>query len=184
MKRYLFFVLFLLACGAAARAADDTRAVDVKASHATFAVVHALIERVTGSVPIVAANVTLGADGGGTPIAVDATLDPAHINTGDGDRDGDLVGSDWFDTKKFPLWTFRSSRVTPNADGTFSIAGVLTVHGVGVPVTLAASLVHGGAHPAYHATTTVDRHAFGMVVTRTDVLVGNEITIVLDVQTK
>jgi polyisoprenoid-binding protein YceI len=183
MNRRSFFVMFALACGAAAQAADDSRAVDVKASHATFAVQHALIERVTGSVPIVAANVTLSANGT-TPVAVDATLDPAHINTGDGDRDGDLIGSDWFDTKKFPLWTFKSSRVTPNADGTFGIAGVLTVHGVGVPITLAGSLVHGEPHPAYHATATVDRHAFGMVVTRTDALVGNEITIVLDVQTK
>jgi polyisoprenoid-binding protein YceI len=182
MKRF-FFLIVLVACGSGAWAADDTRAVDVKASHATFAVQHALIERVTGSVPIVSANVTVGADGT-TPAAVDATLDPAHINTGDGDRDGDLIGSDWFDTKKYPLWTFKSSHVAANPDGTFAIAGVLTVHGVGVSVTLTASLVHGAPHPAYHAVTMVDRHAFGMVVTRTDALVGNDVTILLDVQTK
>jgi polyisoprenoid-binding protein YceI len=182
MKR-VFFVICLFVSGAAAGAADEARPVDVKASHATFAVQHALIERVTGSVPIVSADVVVAADGT-TPTAVDATLDPAHINTGDGDRDGDLVGSDWFDTKKFPLWTFKSNRVTPGADGTFAVAGVLTVHGVGVPVSLTTMLVHGAPHPAYHAVTTVDRHAFGMVVTRTDALVGTQISIVLDVQTK
>ena len=51
-------------------------------------------------------------------------------------------------------------------------------------MTLTTTLVQRAPHPAYHAVTTVDRHAFGMVVTRTDALVGNEITIVLDVQTK
>jgi polyisoprenoid-binding protein YceI len=178
-----FLLAFMLLCTPVAGAADDTRAVDVRASHATFSVQHVLIERVTGTVPIVAAQVTLGPDGT-TPAAIDATLDPAHINTGDSDRDGDLIGSDWFDTQKFPLWTFKSSRVVGDAAGTYAIAGSLTVHGVGVPVTLATSLVHGAPHPAYHATTTVDRHAFGMVVTRTDALVGNEISIVLDVQTK
>jgi polyisoprenoid-binding protein YceI len=182
MRRF-FFVMLLLVCGGAARAADDARPVDVKTSHATFAVVHALVERVTGSVPIVSATILVGPDGT-TPVGAEATLDPARINTGDSDRDGDLVGSDWFDTKKYPLWTFKSSRVTPNADGTFAIAGTLTVHGVGVPVTLATTLVHGTPHPSYHAVTSVDRHAFGMVVTRTDALVGNQLSITLDVQTK
>jgi polyisoprenoid-binding protein YceI len=178
------FLALMLVCTAAARAAgDDVRPVDVKASHAAFSVQHVLVERVTGSVPIVSGDVTVGADGA-APLAVDATLDPARVDTGDGDRDGDLVGSDWFDTKKFPLWTFKSSRVIANPDGTFAIAGILTVHGVGVPVVLATSLVHRTPHPAYHATTTVDRHAFGMVVTRTDALVGNEVDIVIDAQTK
>jgi polyisoprenoid-binding protein YceI len=176
-------ILLVLACTTVARAADDAVTVDTKASRATFAVQHVLIERVTGTVPIVSAQLTVGADGA-TPTAVEATLDPSRINTGDGDRDGDLVGSDWFDTKKFPRWTFKSERVATNPDGTFAIAGVFTAHGVGVPVTLATSLVHGAPHPAYHATATVDRHAFGMVVTRTDALVGNTITITIDVLTK
>jgi hypothetical protein len=50
--------------------------------------------------------------------------------------------------------------------------------------SIPASLVHGAPHPAYHAVTMVDRHAFGVVVTRTDALVGNDVTILLDVQTK
>ena len=177
-----FLLAALLLCTAVAQASDDTLTVEVKASRATFFVRHALIQRVTGTVPIVAAEVAVGADGT-TPVAVDATLDPARIDTGDGDRDGDLTGPDWFDTKRFPRWTFKSNRSVAKSDGTYAVYGILTVHGVGVPVILATSLVRGTPHPAYHATTTVDRHAFGMVVTRTDALVGTEITIVLDVQT-
>ena len=182
MRRLVFVLLFACATFGPA-AADQTLTVDVKASRATFTVTHVLIEKVNGNVPIVSADVMVGPDGA-TPSAVDATLDPARIDTGDSDRDGDLIGSDWFDTGKFPLWTFNSTHVTPNAGGTFTIAGVLTIHGVGVPVVLTASVVHGGGHPAYHAVTTVDRHAFGMHVTRTDALVGNEVSIGLDIQTK
>jgi polyisoprenoid-binding protein YceI len=182
-----FALAFMLLCSSVAGAADTVVLNDpmlplnVKASHANFSVQHLLIDRVNGSVPIVSAAITLGADGL-TPTSVEATLNPARINTGDDDRDGNLTGSDWFDTKKFPLWTFKSNSVVASADGTYAIAGMLTIHGVGVPVTLATSLVRKAPHPLYHATTTVDRHAFGMVVTRTDALVGNDVTISLDVQ--
>jgi hypothetical protein len=49
---------------------------------------------------------------------------------------------------------------------------------------LTTTLVKTGTHLSYHATTTVDRHAFGMVVTRVDGLVGKDVSIVLDVQAK
>ncbi len=178
---------FMLLCSSVASAADTivlsnpNVPLDVKASHATFSVQHLLIEHVKGSVPIVSAAMTLAADGL-TPTSVEATLNPAHIDTGDEDRDGALTGSDWFDIKKFPLWTFKSDHVVANADGSYAIAGTLKIHGVEVPVTLATSLVRKAPHPLYHATTTVDRHAFGMVVTRVDALVGSDVTISLDVQ--
>ena len=179
----------LLVCTSAAGAADtvgladQTVPLDVKASRATFTIQHLLIDKVQGSVPIVSASVTLGPDGV-TPASVDATLDPNHINTGDEDRDGNLTGTDWFDTKKFPVWTFKSDHVTANGDGTYNVAGMLTIHGVSVPVTLATSVARKGPHPLYHATTTVDRHAFGMAITRTDGLVGKDVSIVIDVQAK
>jgi polyisoprenoid-binding protein YceI len=187
MKRLVFALL--LVCLSAASAAETvelsgaTLPLDVKASRAKFNVQHLLIEHVSGSVPIVSAEITLGADGV-SPVAVNATLDPTHINTGDEDRDGAITGSDWFDTKKFPLWTFTSDHVAKNPDGTYGISGTLTIHGVAVPVTLLTTLVQASPRPRYHATVTVDRHAFGMVVTRVDALVGKDVTIDLDVQVK
>jgi polyisoprenoid-binding protein YceI len=187
MKR--FALVMLLFCTSTANAADtvgvaDTKMpLDVKASQARFSVKHILIERVSGSIPIVSADIEVGADGL-TPTSVDATLDPSRIDTGDSDRDGALTGSDWFDTKRFPLWTFKSDRIIANPDKTYSISGTLTIHGVGIPVTLATVLVRKAPYPLYHATTIVDRHAFGMVVTRTDPLIGNDVAIDLDIQAK
>ncbi|MFN2459574.1 MAG: YceI family protein [Candidatus Velthaea sp.] len=181
----------VLACAVAAAllaarpcaAADDVRAVDVRQSRATFAVQHALVDRVTGTVPIVAATVRVAADGV-TPVAVEAALDARRVDSGDADRDADLQGPDWFDTKRFARWTFKSTNVAPAGPRAYTIAGVLTLHGTGVPVTLATTLVRGAPDPAYHAVAHVDRHAFGMTVTRADALVGTDVTITLDVRTR
>ena len=118
------------------------------------------------------------------PTAVEATLDPKHIASGNPDRDDDLQGPDWFDTQHFGRWTFTGSTVTPKADGAFTVAGALTVHGVAQPMTLDVTVVRGEPHPAYHAVGHVDRHAFGMRVTPTDVLIGSDVTITLDVETR
>jgi polyisoprenoid-binding protein YceI len=185
----LWWLVLVLLCTSVATAADTLELndagvpLDLRASQAKFTVQHLLIDHVSGTVPIVSAIIHVGADGL-TPVSVEATLDPAHINSGDDDRDGSITGADWFDVKKFPLWTFKSNAVVTNPDGTYAITGTLTIHGVGVPVTLATTVLRKAGHPAYHATTNVDRHAFGMIVTRTDALVGNDVGIVLDMQTK
>jgi polyisoprenoid-binding protein YceI len=172
------FVASLVFAVNAAAGAEDIH-IDAAHSKAQFSVNHVMIERVNGSIPVIAGTISVGADGV-TPTAVSATLDARHVATGDPDRDGDLIGSDWFDTKRFPTWTFTSTGVTPGAAGTFNIAGLLTVHGVAVPVTLAATVV---PHHGYRAVTHVDRHAFGMKVGRTDSLIGTDVTISLDIQT-
>jgi polyisoprenoid-binding protein YceI len=157
------------------------RAIDPARSHASFSVTHLYLARVTGTVPIMSGSVTL-APNSTVPTAVEATLDPNHIASGNPDRDDDLQGPDWFDTKRFAHWTFRSSAVTPKANGAFTVAGTLTVHGVAQPVNLDATVVRGEPHLAYHAVGHVDRHAFNMRVTPTDGLIGSDITITLDVE--
>jgi polyisoprenoid-binding protein YceI len=160
----------------------STLPIDTHASHATFSVAHVLIQNVTGRIPIVSGSIETMSDGT-TPEAVQATLDPRHIDSGDSDRDGDLQGPDWFDTAHYPQWTFASTSIRTTGPGAYDIAGTLTIHGVGAPIDLITTLVHGGPHPAYRAVTHVDRHAFGMTKTRVDGLVGSDVTIVLDIRT-
>lgn len=163
--------------------AQEMRAVDVARSRATFSVTHAFVQRVNGTLPIVSAAVALPPNGA-IPESAEATLDPRRIASGDGDRDEDLQGPDWFDTTRYPFWTFKSTKVVAGANGAFAVDGLLTIHGKSVPVVLDAKVVRGLPKPAYVATTHVDRHAFGMVVTRTDALVGSDVTIRLEVETK
>src|SRR3954462_15751446 len=51
------------------------------------------------------------------------------ITTGNKDRDGHLVGADFFDATSFPELTFRSSRFEKTSNNEFALQGDLTLHG-------------------------------------------------------
>lgn len=177
--------VMLLARPATAGADERAAGVAIDAAHArvTFTVTHIYVQHVTGTVPLVAGTITLP-PGGTVPTAVSATFDATRVETGDQDRDADLQGPDWFDTKRFPAWTFVSTAITPGTGGAFLVDGTLTVHGVAQPVRLTATTTRGLPHPAYHATATLDRHAFAMRRTPIDGLIGNDVAIALDVATR
>ncbi|GAC1414723.1 MAG: YceI family protein [Candidatus Velthaea sp.] len=162
--------------------ADEAHAIDGPHSRAAFTVTHVLVQRVGGTLPILSGTVTLGADG--RPSAVEATLDPKHIDTRDEDRDGDLQSADWFDTARFPTWTFKSTRIEGAAGSAFKVEGLLTIHGQSVPVVLDAQTIRSASKRSYSASTHVDRHAFGMAHTTYDALVGSDIAIALTIETK
>jgi polyisoprenoid-binding protein YceI len=166
--------------GACACAAETVRAVDVARSHAGFAVAHLYLTKVSGTIAIAGGTVVF-ADGSPVPIRITATLDPRHVDTGNGDRDDDLQGPDWFDTRRFPLWTFASTALAPGANGSFLVNGTLTVQGVAQPVALSVTQTRATPTPAYRAVGHADRHGFGMRTTPMDGLIGAEIEITLDV---
>jgi polyisoprenoid-binding protein YceI len=69
----------------------------------------------------------------------------------------------------------------PQSAHAFEMDGNLTVHGVTRPERLNVTVGGTGANPVYHATTQIDRHAFGMAVTRLDPTIGRTADITLDV---
>ena len=75
----------LFAMVVAVGAVPAARQIDTPKSVARFSVQHIWVERVTGTVPIVSAAVTLAA-GSVIPTSVTAVLDPARIATGEPDR--------------------------------------------------------------------------------------------------
>ncbi len=174
----LALVAGLLAAPVSA-SAETVLAIAPARSHATFAVQHLFVQRVTGSVPIASGSAAF-AGGAAVPSRVQAILDPKHVHTDDADRDDDLQGPDWFDVARFPTWTFVSTAIAATVAG-FTMQGTLTVHGVGQAVTLEVTTVHGLPHPAYHATGKVDRHGFGMRITPLDGTIGGQLDLTLDV---
>ena len=118
------------------------------------------------------------------PVSADAVLDAGHLATDDPDRDASLKSPDFFDTPRFPTWTFASTKVVPHADGSFEMDGNLTIHGVTQPERLAVTVTGGAANPSYHATARIDRHAFGMATTRLDPAIGATADVTLDVTLK
>jgi polyisoprenoid-binding protein YceI len=163
------------------RAQELQRPIDTHHSSAQFSVSHVFVERVSGTVPIAGGTVAL-TQGSTMPISVSAVLDASGIKTSDDDRDQALRGPDWFDVKRFPTWSFVSKKITPNGKNGFSIDGTLTIHGVAAPLHLEVTVDGNVGHPAYHAVGHVDRHAFGMTVTRLDPAIGSDVEITLLVQ--
>ena len=125
--------------------------------------------------------------------SVQATIDAASINTREAQRDAHLKSSDFFDVEKFPTLSFKSTRVERKADDELAVSGDLTIHGVTKKVVFA---VEGPTAPAkdpwgntrvgLSATTKINRKDYGLTwnaaLETGGILVGDEVTITLDVQ--
>lgn len=159
----------------------SAHAIDAMHSQATFSVAHIWVERVTGTVPIVSGTVTFAA-GSAIPTSAEAVLDATRIETGEPDRDRSLLSPDFFDTQRYPRWMFASTRTVPEGDRAFAMEGDLTIHGVTQPVRLTVRIGGTAADPVYHATTEIDRHAFGMATTRLDPTIGGIVSVTLDIR--
>ena len=170
----------LAAAVALLAASPPVRQIDVAHSSATFSVQHVWVENVTGTVPIVRGTVTL-ASGTTIPQAATAVLDATRIKTDEPDRDRALVSPDFFDTAKFPYWTFSSTKIVAKGANVFEMDGDLTMHGQTQPQVLSVTVAGTVEHPRYHAVGHIDRHAFGMTRTRLDPTIGSTVTVTLDI---
>ncbi|HEY9086509.1 MAG TPA: YceI family protein [Candidatus Tyrphobacter sp.] len=169
----------LLPARAANVAVEHT--VDVAGSRAQFSVTHVFVGHVTGTIPILHGTVTL-ARGSLIPIRAQATLDARAIATGDPDRDAAMRSPDWFDTARFPMWAFTSTKIVAHGATAFGMDGLLTMHGVTQSEHLDVTVGGDAENPTYHAAGTIDRHAFGMKVTILDPSIGNPVDVVLDIR--
>jgi len=84
------------------------------------------------------------------------------------------------------VMTFKSKKVETAPDGTMTVTGDLTFHGVTKPVTLAAKYEgsvkdgRGRTHVGYNATGTLDRTAWNLGSNFPAALIGNDVTITLE----
>jgi polyisoprenoid-binding protein YceI len=175
--------LLAASCVVALAQSTEERSIDPAASKAQFSIQHIFVERVNGTLPIVSGTVTLPGDSV-TPVSVSAVLDPGRMNTGDRDRDASLESPDYFDVKKFPTWTFTSTKITATGPAAFGMDGMLTAHGVTQMEHLDVTVRGDASHPMYHAIGHVDRHAFNMKGTRLDPVIGNVADVTLDIVLK
>lgn len=166
--------------------------IDAAHSVAEFKVKHMMISNVKGQFTGLTGKLTLD----DTDIAnskVEATIDAASIATGDGQRDAHLKSADFFDVEKFPTLAFTSAKVERSGDGELTLEGELTIHGVTRKVKFA---VEGPTAPGkdpwgntrigVSATTKINRKDYGLTwnaaLETGGILVGEEVTITLDVQ--
>jgi len=124
--------------------------------------------------------------------AVNVTIDTASINTGVDKRDTHLKSPDFFDVEKFPKITFASNKVTPAGAGKAKVEGMLTIRGVGKPVTLDVDLLGsgpdgwGGIRAGFEARTRINRQDYGVawnkLVEGGGSVLGDDVEITLNVE--
>jgi polyisoprenoid-binding protein YceI len=94
----------------------------------------------------------------------------ASMSTGVPDLNDDFKSPDFFDFVKFPVATFRSTRVEKgSAPGTLKVTGELSVHGVAKAVVLDVTVNKIGVNPrnkvptvGFEAQATLNRSDFGL----------------------
>jgi polyisoprenoid-binding protein YceI len=177
---------------ASPQTATTTWNIDPVHSVAEFKVKHMMISNVKGQFPKISGKLTLD-ESDVTKSKVETSIETASIETRDPQRDGHLKSPDFFHVEKFPSMTFKSTGIKVVRDGELSVEGDLTIRDTTRKVVFT---VEGPTPPtkdpwgntrlAVSATTKINRKDFGLTwnaaLETGGILVGEEVTITLDVQ--
>lgn len=171
--------------------AAGTYTIDRAHSNIGFQVRHLGISTVKGTFNEADATIIFAADDLSS-LQTEATIQAASIDTDNTDRDDHLRSPDFFEVENHPTITFMSREVMANGDGTFALVGDLTMRGVTKEVTLDGEYLGYAKDPwgnekiGLTAEGVINRKDFGLewnqVLETGGLLVGEEVTIVLEVQ--
>ena len=166
--------------------------IDPAHSMAEFKVRHMMIANVKGTISKVSGVLTLD-EANITNSKVESSIEASSIDTREADRDTHLKSADFLDVEKYPTLSFQSGRINKVGDGELSVEGDLTIHGVTRKVTFQvegptppAKDPWGNERVAVSASTKISRKDFGLTwnaaLETGGILVGDEVTITLDVE--
>ncbi|GAB4248295.1 MAG: YceI family protein [Ekhidna sp.] len=186
MKLKYLIASFLL-CILTQLNAQDTWRVDPSHSSIRFTVEHLVISEVVGSFSEFSGKMVMTEDDFSTA-KVTGEINVSSIDTGNKQRDGHLLQSDFFDASTYPKITFESTNIKAEK-GSYVIAGLLTMKGVEQKVELKAEYkgqvqFMGHTKAGIKATTTINRFDYGLnwnsLLETGGAVVGEEIDIVLN----
>ena len=124
--------------------------------------------------------------------SVEVEIEVASISTRDSKRDANLKSAEFFDVKKYPTLTFKSTHIEKGGDGIY-VTGDLTIHGVTRSVRLEMKRPTeevrdsaGNFKIAVSGKTKIKRKDFGLswnaALEAGGVLVGDEISVEMEVE--
>jgi polyisoprenoid-binding protein YceI len=94
---------------------------------------------------------------------LEVKIQAASVNTGSGMKDDKLKSKDFFDVKKDPLITFKSTKIVQTGPDTFDVPGTFTIRGVSKAETLNLTLNRQGPGTGeVKGTMAFDRKDYGM----------------------
>jgi polyisoprenoid-binding protein YceI len=188
MKRFVLAAGLLALAAPFAGAQASTWVSDPMHSEVDFTITHMSVSKVHGRFGQVKATIVYNA-ADVTKSTVTATIGVGTVNTGEEARDNHLKTPDFFDAANLPTSTFTSTSVTKNGNK-LKVAGNLTLHGVTKPVVLdvegpvtpVESPMDHKTHSGFSATTTIDRTAFGIGTKFPSAMVGDEVTLGIELE--
>jgi polyisoprenoid-binding protein YceI len=142
--------------------------IDRPHSRIGFSVRHAMVTTVRGA--FADYDSALYFDGARpTESRAELVIRVASVDTGVEQRDAHLVGRDFFDARRHPEMTFRSTSTVHEGEETFRMTGDLTIRDVTRPVELQLDYLGSVLDPfgfervGFDGTTTIDRTEWGLV---------------------
>ena len=189
MNRRIFTAALsaLLLTGASALAQSTSWTIDKNHSQVDFAIKHAMVSTVRGSLGGVNGTVVWD-DKDPTKSSVEATITSATVTTNNEARDKHLKTPDFFDVEKFPTLTFKSTSVK-SVGGKLQVTGDLTLTGITKSVTLT---VDGPTAPVkgqggklvtgFSATGTLKRSDFNFGAKFGPTALGDDVQFTIDVE--
>lgn len=166
--------------------------IDSSHTSATFSVRHMMVTNARGEFQKVSGTVRFDR-AAPEKSEIEAVIDVASISTRDAQRDAHLKSADFFDLENHPQITFKSKSIRATGPSAYAVTGELTLRGTTREVTLDVEGPSpelkdpwGGTRIGAGATTKIKRSDFGLkwnaALEAGGVLVGDEVTIHLDVQ--
>jgi polyisoprenoid-binding protein YceI len=187
MKRLAILCGILALAAPLALAQASTWVSDPNHSEIDFSIVHMSVSKVHGRFGNVKATIVYN-QADVTKSTVTATIGVGTVDTGVDARDQDLKSTDFFNVDAMPTATFSSTSVAKNGNH-LTVTGNLTLHGVTKPVVLDVVGPNGSmtdpvghVHTGFSATTTIDRTAFGIGTRFPAALLGDEITLDIELE--
>lgn len=165
LKHLLLSAVALIVMGFAAAVRADEYALDPAHTGFTFKIQHLGVSWTYGRFN--ACEGSFRIDPNPANVAFTLQIKTDSIDTGNQQRDDHLRSPDWFNSKQFPLITFKSTAVKPVTDG-YEVAGDLTLHGVTKPVVLTldgggkAEFPQGVRRTGFTTNVVLKRSEFGM----------------------
>jgi polyisoprenoid-binding protein YceI len=166
-----------------------TWAIDSAHSSVGFTVRHMMVSKVRGKFTDFTADIVTAEN----PLdsTVNATVQMASVDTGDGNRDEHLRTNDFFDIDHHPEMTFTSTSIAGSGSD-YKVTGDLTIRGVTKPVTF--DLEFGGVsqdpwgntRAGFELSGSISRKDFGIEwnapLETGGVVIGDKVTIELDIE--
>ncbi|HWB86306.1 MAG TPA: YceI family protein [Bryobacteraceae bacterium] len=124
---------------------------------------------------------------------VEAAINAATVSTRESQRDKHLKSTDFLDVRRYPVITFRSTKIISTGEGSYTLTGDLTIRGVTREVVLQVESLtpeikdpDGQFRRGASAGTRIERKDFGLtwnaVLESGGFLVGDDVDITIDVE--